>query len=135
MAIGNDFAKGFQYLERLFGERNFRVRNMDDNMVSQLANQDGRVIELIVVEPADDSKPGVYLMRTVSQETHSRHQRGVVARPDASAALLLKIGYPNDRSGIGRWLTSMDCNVYTAERSLPSLYGARLLLSVVSLRF
>ena len=76
MAIGNDFAKGFQHLERLFGERNFRVRNMDDNMVSQLANQDGRVIELIVVEPADDSKPGVYLMRTVSQETHSRHQRG-----------------------------------------------------------
>ena len=31
MAIGNEFAKGFQYLEHLFGERNFRVRNMDDN--------------------------------------------------------------------------------------------------------
>ena len=89
MAIGNEFAKGFQYWEHLFGERNFRVRNMDDSMVSQLASQighpndrstigrwltsmdcnvytteDGRAVELIVVEPADDSKPGVYRMRT-----------------------------------------------------------------------
>ena len=100
MAIGNEFAKGFQYLEHLFGERNFRVRNMDDNMVSQLANQighpndrssigrwltsmdcnvytteGGRAIELIVVQPADDSKPGIYRMRTASQEAHSGHER------------------------------------------------------------
>ena len=100
MAIGNDFAKGFQYLEQLFGESNFRVRNMTDKMVSQLANQigypndrssigrwltsmdcnvytteDGRVVELNVVESADDSKPGIYQMRIVSQKTHSRHDR------------------------------------------------------------
>ena len=97
MVRGNGSAKGFQTLEHWFGERNFRVRNMDDDMVSQLAGQigypndrssigrwlssmddnaytveDGRLIELIVVEHADGSKPGIYRMRTVSIETPSR---------------------------------------------------------------
>ena len=99
MARGNGFAKGFQTLERHFGERNFRVRNMDDDMVFQLAAQigypnerssigrwltsmddnaytveDGRLLELIVVEYADGSKPGIYRMRTVAIETPSHHE-------------------------------------------------------------
>ena len=101
MGINDDFTAGFRALYGWFDTRKFRVSSMDDKMVTKLANRigypndrstigrwltsmdcnvftsgDGQGLELVVVSPADGSKPGIYRLRTIRTAQRSLSEAG-----------------------------------------------------------
>lgn len=113
MSAGSDFAIAFETLERWFGTEPFRVNRMTDGMVRELAATigcpnsrsdigrwltsmdcnlytvgSGRILELIALEFADGSRPGLYKIKHYEEPVDPVIAEGTMTLDDAALALM-----------------------------------------------
>ncbi len=108
MPAGNDFAKAFETLENWFDSEPFRVNGMTDDLVAELAATigcpdsrpdigrwltsmdrnlytvgDGRILEVVAIEFADGSRPGLYQIRHHEEPADRVITEGAMTLEDA----------------------------------------------------